>query len=96
MLQIFTTDPDGDGFTTQPPPPPEGPQGPALLSGGAGNDTLVSGAADSVVGGQGDDLAILKLATFFSSPPADPAAFARDAWDGRASGIEDFDVIQKP
>ena len=69
-------------------------KGPGLLSGGAGNDTLIAGGADTVVGGLGDDLAILNVVG--KNDPAtiaDKPQFARDAWDDRATGIETFDVI---
>ena len=84
---------DGGGFTTLPPASLEGRQGPALLSGGAGNDTLVATATDSVVGGLGDDRAIQTSPVRFVTKPADPAAFAREQWGDRATGIEDFDLI---
>lgn len=72
---------------------------PGLLSGGAGNDTLVAGANDTVVGGVGDDRAVLHLVDLSVSADriTDKPQFARDAWDERATGIETFDVLdQRP
>jgi len=72
---------------------------PGLLSGGAGNDVLVAGETDTIVGGAGDDRAVLHLVdpSEVAEPIPDKPQFARDVWNDRASGIEMFDVLdQRP
>ena len=63
--------------------------GPALLSGGEGNDTLVGTAADTVVGGRGRDRAIELV-----SPSQSGVTIPEAPFRTRASGIEEFLTLQ--
>jgi Ca2+-binding RTX toxin-like protein len=62
---------------------------PSLLSGGAGNDVLVATAADVVVGGRGNDTAVLVMRGRPGPDAIDPAA----EFGANASGIETFDAL---
>jgi Ca2+-binding RTX toxin-like protein len=70
-------------------------QGNAILSGGDGNDTLVASISDTVVGGRGDDTAVVHryLSSTALSEAIEPVSFARDAFGERAVGIEHFDTF---
>jgi Ca2+-binding RTX toxin-like protein len=83
------------------------PEGPALLAGGGGDDTLIADASDSVIGGTGNDLAIEHVYYgVISDPPLNPSppvhladdlpAYARQQFGDRASGVEQFDVSIDP
>ena len=63
--------------------------GPALLSGGEGNDTLVGTAADTVVGGRGRDRAIELVSRSQGGVTVSESPFRT-----RASGIEEFLSLQ--
>jgi Ca2+-binding RTX toxin-like protein len=72
----------------------------ALLSGGAGNDTLVAGGMDVLAGGPGRDIAMYFIdalaAASGGSVPAENLAsskYARDMFGPRVTGVEDFDSL---
>ena len=73
------------------------PNGPGVLSGGAGRDTLVADSSDSVIGGSGEDVVIQHI--YYGVDEGDntlphladdTSAYARSQFGERASGIELF------
>jgi hypothetical protein len=66
-----------------------GAAGPALLSGGAGDDVLVAAGRDSVVGGRGEDIAFEHILLRYDRQ-LDPLPDPRESFEERAVGVEDF------